>query len=198
MKLFGWARALPFNVSSNWNMQGAPGMAETPGNSHEWWCWLEFFLPSLNWNEHAAERTRILLAHCQSRCPLKTSFTAKKPPWNSRSCGSVPPAASGHHISKGCWGRKGEPQSCSTLWVLGGKKTSTPTMWCCSTSSLSCQGLSLAVLELRHALGRTEIGFLKWQVTGNEFSAPQLPLWSTELWCHEQHWNHPQIFHQGC
>lgn len=153
-------------------------------------------LSGMQW-VRGAERMRILLAGCLSRCPLKTPVSAKKPAWNSSCSGSVPPAASGHATASSPRLQRllGKESRALVLQVLGDKKTSTLALWCCSTCF---QRLSWVVLELRHTLGRMEICFLKWQVTGNEFFPPQLLLWSTQLGCHQQYWNHPQIFHHGC
>lgn len=195
IKIFEGAGALPFDASPNWNMQGAPGMAEKPGIPHEEWCWLDFFLPSLSWNKHSAGRTRILLLHtARAGVPYRHHLLLKNQPETPAAVGQCLqlPQARSPHLPR-LLGKERR-----ALQVLGGKKTSTCTLWCCFTSSQSCQRLSLPVLELRHTLGQMEICFLKWHITGNEFSAPQLPLWSTQLRCHEQHWNHPQIFQQGC
>lgn len=62
MQLFRRAGALPFKASPNWSMQGAPGMAEIPGIPMKADGGWSFFLPSLNWNDHTAERMRILPA----------------------------------------------------------------------------------------------------------------------------------------
>lgn len=43
----GWSSA------PNWEVQGAPGMAETLGDPHKGWCWLDFLLPNLIWDSHS-------------------------------------------------------------------------------------------------------------------------------------------------
>lgn len=152
----GWSS--PFNASPDWNMLGSPGMAETPGDPHGGWCWLDFFLPTLSWNKHSAERTRLLLLkqvsltdiiYCQKNQPETPAAVAQFP--------QLPQAISSKAAEEG----KKSPGPAAPCRCWGGKKTSTPTLWCCFTPSLSCQRLSWAVLELRHTLGRMEICLLK-------------------------------------
>lgn len=109
---------MPFDASPNWNMQGAPGMAEKPGIPHEEWCWLDFFLPSLSWNKHSAGRTRILLLHtARAGVPYRHHLLSKNQPETPAAVGQclqLPQATllPGHHIFQGCWGRKEEPCRC--------------------------------------------------------------------------------------
>lgn len=57
------------------------GMAETPGDPHEGWSWLDFFLPSLSWNKHSAERTMILLLHtARGGVPYRHHLLSKNQP----------------------------------------------------------------------------------------------------------------------